>query len=402
MTEPIRYDPFSDVSSTDPWATYSRMRAEAPLYHCAARDVWALSRFADVQAAARDWRTFSSEPGVDLDDTGSSISGGSIIDSDPPPHDLLRGVVNSAFTPRATAELEDFVDRTARDLLEALLASGEADFVKAFAWALPVAVARRVIGVPAADEAVFAAFLRDVVTRVPGNVEIPASSREASARYHEFVRERIEEWAGGSKRTGVLGLLLDAQDDGRITRADVLGTAALLGVAFTETTSGLLCSLVRLLALHPDQAERLRSQPDCIGDAVEEVLRFEPPSHYMARTVTTDIDLHGQRLVAGSRVILLFASANRDERRWGNSEALDLFRPLQRNLGFGEGIHHCLGAPIARLEARVTARLLLDRTGSIEVTGEDRRWYPTHGTRGWLELPVRLRPRVGSGAGATA
>ncbi len=394
MSEPLRYDPLADVGSPDPWAIYRRMRAEAPLYHSAERDVWALSRFADVQAAARDWQTFSSEPGVDLDDTGSSISTGSIIDSDPPPHDVLRGVINSAFTPRAIAELEEFVQQTARELLEPLLGAGEGDFVEAFAWALPVAVARHMLGVPAADEEAFATFLRDVVTRVPGEIEIPASAQEASARYHTFVRERIDEWAGGSHRTGVLGLLLDAQDDGRITRADVLGSAALLGVAFTETTSGLLGSLCRLLALHPDQTERLRSEPDRILDAIEEVLRFEPPSHYMARRVTKDVELHDQRLPAGSRVILLFAAANRDERRWEDAEAFDAFRPRQRNLGFGEGIHHCLGAPVARLEARVMVSLLLDSAASIELTGDGRRWYPTHGTRGWLELPVRLRPAV--------
>ncbi len=394
VIDPIRYDPLADVGGPDPWAIYRRMRTEAPLYHSAERDVWALSRFDDVQAAARDWRTFSSEPGVDLDDTAGAISTGSIIDSDPPPHDVLRGVINSAFTPRAIAELGDYVERTARELFDLLLAAGEGDFVDAFAWALPVAIARHMLGVPATDEQAFAAFLRDVVTRVSGDIEIPASSQEASARYHEFVRERIDGWAGGSERSGVLGLLLDAQDDGRITREDVLGTAALLGVAFTETTSGLLCSLCRLLASHPDQTERLRSQPDLILDAVEEALRFEPPSHYMARRVTRDVELHGQRLAAGSRVILLFAAANRDETRWEDAETFDPFRPRKRNLGFGEGIHHCLGAPVARLEARVLVHLLLDAAESIEVTGEGQRWYPTHGTRGWLELPVRVRPRV--------
>jgi cytochrome P450 len=395
MDDSIRYDPLGDVGSPDPWAIYRRMREEAPLYYSAERDAWALSRFADVQSAARDWRTFSSEPGVDLDDTAGAISTGSIIDSDPPDHDSLRAVVNSAFTPQVIAGLEDFVGRTARELFERLASAGEGDFVEAFAWALPVAVAREMLGVPAHDAKAYGRFLREVVTRVPGEIEIPLEAREASARYHAFVHERIGEWAGGSERVGVLRLLRDAQDVGRITEADVLGTAALLGVAFTETTSGLLSSICHLLASHPDQTERLRAEPDRIPDAIEEVLRFEPPSHYMARRVTTDVELHGQQLATGSRIILLFAAANRDERRWEDPETLDLFRPRQRNLGFGEGIHHCIGAPVARMEARILARLLLEAK-SIEVTGDGRRWYPTHGTRGWLELPVRILARTGS------
>jgi cytochrome P450 len=393
VPEPLLFDPFSVVSSADPWALYRRLRSEAPAYYSEAHEIWVLSRFDDVQAAARDWRTFSSEPSVDLDGTGGTFGNASIIDLDPPRHDELRSILNKSFSLRATADLATAVRRSALSLLGPLIGSGVVEYVGAFAWRLPVAVAAALLGVPTEDEAELGSLLRAVVTRSPGAREIPDSAFDAASRLRGFLRHGYDTWATGeSELATVLTTLREAAQANAVTVDDAVGLLAMLGIAFTETTSGLLTSLCRLFAEHPDQVDRLRISPDAVSGAVEEVLRFEPPAHYLARRASVPVQLHDQVIPAGSRVLLLFASANRDERRWNRAEELDLFRPIQRHVGFGEGIHHCLGAPLARLEAQITAELLLRLTRAIEIAEPERRWYPTHGTRGSLTLGVRLEP----------
>jgi cytochrome P450 len=392
LPQPVVFNPLSVVSTDDPWSVYHRLRADSPLHYSPEADVWTLSRFADVQTAARDWRTFSSAPSVDLDQTGSTFGVASIFDVDPPQHDRLRRPLQSSFSPRAIADLEEFVRSVAGQLLEPLLTGEEVDFVESFAWRLPLVVARAQLGIDAEDEDAFGSLLHALLSRNHGQRTIPSEALEAGRSLLAFFEDRLGSWRDSSHTGSIVPSLIEALDRNVLSREEVVSLATMLGAGFTETTSGLLASMCRLFAEHPDQTARLRREPQSLVPAIEEILRFEPPAHFLARTVNAPVALHGERLDPGARVVLLFASANRDERRWESPDTLDLFRPLQRNLAFGEGIHHCLGAPLARLEARIAGELLLRSTADIEIIGNEGRWYPTHGTRGFSELRVRLSP----------
>ncbi len=393
MSQSVVFNPLSVVGTEDPWSLYRRLRADSPLHYSPEADVWTLSRFADVQAAARDWRTFSSAPSVDLDQTGSTFGVASMFDVDPPLHDRLRRPLQSSFSPRAIAELEEFVRAAARRLLEPLLSGEEIDFVEAFAWRLPLVVASAQLGVDPDDEHRFGSLLHALLSRNHGERMIPPEAVEAGRDLLAFFADRLSAWRDSSSYIGlIVPSLIGALDQHTLSEEEVVSLATMLAAGFTETTSGLLASMCRLFAEYPDQTERLRGEPQSLVPAIEEILRFEPPAHFLVRTVSTPFQLHSEQLAPGARVVLLFASANRDERRWESPDTLDLFRPFQRNVAFGEGIHHCLGAPLARLEARIASELLLQSTAEIELIGKEQRWYPTHGTRGFSELRVRLRP----------
>lgn len=381
----MQYDPSSRETQLDPYPAYRRLLAEAPVYRHPELDFYALSRFADVQAAFRDWRLFSSSAGVTVDDL-LEITGPSFLTMDPPRHDLLREIVRIPFRPAEIAQLEDRVRTHVRALLDEL--EGEADLVPSFAGSLPIRVICELLGFPPEDEPELRRWSDSILERIPGDPLAPAAAREASAALRSYFEEQLE-LRRRRPSHDLVGLLTAARIDSKpVPLEEQLGMCFLLFEAGNSTTRSLLGNGILLLARHPGERERLARNPDNVAGAVEELLRFESPVQNMARITTGEVELHGVTIPARARVLLLIGAANRDPREFEDPDRLDLSRRPRRNLAFGDGIHHCLGAPLARLEARVALPLLVERFPDYSVVELERFHDVTQ--RNLKRLVVRL------------
>jgi hypothetical protein len=386
-TNEFRYDPFEDHA--DPYPVYAALREHHPVHHAAIRDVWILSRFDDVQAAARDWGTFSSAAGVDLDDTGELWAPGGFVDFDPPDHRRMRAVLHHQFSPRHIRErLEPGVRARARSLIDDLVASGGGDLARDLARPLPAWVVCDWLGFPEADHPALDRWFGDMLVRVPGSTTIPEQAwsgwRAMRAYLEDVVEDRLQH-----PRDDLLSAMVAGERDGVLSRDEVLGMCIFIFFAGINTTIGLIAYGLLLLERHPEQRELLRADLSLVPRAVEEILRVEPPIQWLARLTTRDVEMHGQVIPADSRVMLLYAAANRDPRRFDDPDRFDIMREPRRHLAFGESIHHCIGAPLARLEARVVLEELLPRIPSWRLTGPVERVF-TPGERLVSSIPVAI------------
>jgi cytochrome P450 len=382
----VEWGPFAHSALDDPFSTYRALRETHPVYHNATRGVWALSRFEDVQRAARDWRTYSSAAGVDLDDTTEVFGPGNFIDSDPRRHDELRSLVRHSFTPRGIGALESKVRRRVRELLAPVVESGGGDIAKALAWPLPVATVCDVVGFPADDAEQIQTWVAAAIRRVPGEGRSPSSARQAVGEMHDYFAE-IAADRRRRPRDDLLSLIATKEVAGGPLSDEIAGLCTLLTVAGTETTFSLIGNAFWLLAEHPERQRQLARDPSAIPAALEEILRFESPVQYLGRVTTRDVEVHGTIIPAGERVALIFGAANRDERRWEHADRFDIGRAPMRNLAFGEGIHHCLGGPLARLEGRVVLEEVTRNMPDFVLDGRPQR-SSTYTTRGFDSLSV--------------
>ena len=383
---PVRWNPLLVVD--DPYPAYRRLRDEAPLYHDEGGGTWAYSRFEDVQLAARDWQTFSSREGNDHDDGYQLfLPAGDVAALDPPDHDRLRGALRVAFSPSAIrTRFEPAVRLTARRLIDRFADRGTADFASELARPLPAEMVCTWLGFPDEEHAQLLEWFGHMLDRVPGERALPASALEARDR----LRSHIEKAAADRRATprdDLLGVLVQAQAAGTISRDEVLGCCILLFMAGITTTSGLISNSLLHLDRFPDQRELLRREPVRMTAAIEEFLRFDAPIQTVLRTATRDVESFGMTIPAGAHVSLIWASANRDERRWPDPDRLDIARAPERHTSFGEGIHHCIGAPLARLEARIALEELFARIPTYAVSGPIRR-VTTPTDRALESLPV--------------
>ncbi len=376
------FDPLAD-HGVDLYAVYARLRAEAPAYRNERRDFWALSRFADVQAAARDWTTYSSARGVNLDDTLSLTGPGNFISADPPGHDRLRRIVRHSFTPACVRELETPVREDVRRAVRRCAGAGTFDAAEELAWTVPVGVIARLLGIDHVDPAALARLLGRVIHREPGSETVGHGPAQAAAELGAILAETAERRRADPRAD----LMTDIVRAGTLHEGELHGLCVLLFVAGTETVADFIGNALVTLHDHPDQRALLAADPALLPGAVEELLRFESPVQHQVRTATETVELHGERIPEGARVMLLWGAANRDERRWDRPDELDLTREPQRNLAFGEGIHHCLGAPLARLEGRIVLEEVLTALPEYRIAGPVER-VPTHNTRGVARLPV--------------
>jgi cytochrome P450 len=356
------YDPFVHAMVDDPYPVYRELRREHPVYHNAERQFWALSRFADVQETARNWGSFTSTGGSDIDIDPDFFGPGDFINSDPPQHGRMRGVVQA---------LEPLIDALVSALLDRLVARGGGEFVSEVASRLPLSVICGLLGLPIDDRDHLKSLMRDVLIRTPGSSEVPDRALAAKSELEEYVLE-VAAHRRDRPRNDVLSAIVGAEGADELAPDELTGVVLLLLLAGWETSSVLAANAVWLLARYPDQRRLLAEQPDQIPAAIEEVLRFESPAQQHTRLASTDIELHGRTIPAGERVVLLWAAANRDEARWPDADEFVIDREPKRNLAFGEGIHHCLGAPLARLEGRVLLENLLARNPNFEVGEPDR------------------------------
>jgi cytochrome P450 len=390
----MHYDPFDPAVQLDPYPTYAEMRRDAPVYRNEEAGFWALSRFEDVWNAVHDPASFSSAQGIfvgraEMDMTKLFLP--MLIMMDPPRHTKLRAIVSRVFTPRRMLELEDTIRDLARSMLQPALERDSFDLIETLAAPLPTFVIADLLGVPRSDYQDFRTWSEQLVSGDPFSEELAGTSLAGAASLYEYFTAIIAE-RRQAPRADLVTSLIEADVDGeRLTDEELLGFCLLLLVAGNETTTNLISNATVALAANPDQCAALADERGSVPDAIEEFLRFDSPVQGLARTLTRDVELHGETMKAGDKVMLLFGAANRDAQEFGpDADTLDVRRDISRHLAFGHGIHYCLGASLARLEASVACEELLSGMPRLELAAEPvrRRSGPI---RGLLQVELCVR-----------
>jgi cytochrome P450 len=387
----IHYDPFDAVILDDPYPTYRLLRDEAPAYRAEESNTWVLSRHEDVQAAAQDHQTYSSVDGIFPMPPGSDFFQSVLpmmIVMDPPRHNQLRALVSRAFTPRRIAALSDGIEDLAQDLFERLdHGAGSADFVVDFAGVLPAVVIADLLGVPREDRGKFRQW-SNLLVQVDLRQGETADALAAMASVYEYFTDFLAD-RRRPPRDDLMSALVYAEIDGvRLTDEEVLGFCALLLIAGHETTSNLLGNAAVVLAQHPESRHRLATDHSLLGPAVEELLRYDSPAQGLSRTLTRDVTLHNTLMRRDEKVLLLFGSANRDERVFPDPDVFDIDRKPEHQVAFGRGVHFCLGAALARMEARIALAALLQRVPDWEVDLASAQRLRSGPIRGYTSLPI--------------
>lgn len=389
MNTPLAYDPHAPALHRDPYPVYRRLRAEAPVYRNAERGFYALSRHADVWAAFQDWRTFSSAGGITLEGRPADIHPQMIM-MDPPRHDTLRDIVKRAFRANHMVSLFARVRELADELVAAIDPS-DADFARDLAVPLPAIVIADLLGVARADVPKFRRWSDHLVRRDTTRPETIARAQAASAELHDYLVWIIAD-RRRAPRGDMMGLLVGAQAEGAdMSEAELIGFARLLLVAGNETTGQLIGNMIVALARHPDQRAEVAADPALARNAIEETLRYDAAVQTITRTVMVDHTLHGVTIPQGARLVLAIGSANRDETVFPDPDRFDIHRDagqLSRQLGFGRGIHFCLGAMLARAEAEATIVTLLRRFPHYVLATDEIEIVSSGQVRGPVAVPV--------------
>ena len=381
---PVDYNPYAaDFYTSDPISVYRRMRDEAPVYHSEQWGWYALSRFEDVRAAITDPDTFRSFEGMDIDDTGKEQKApGSLPDMDNPRHDEIRRIVQPFFLPRRINKLQEGIRSVVRELIAPWRDRGEVDLAQELAWPMPFDVFFQLVGLPgkhdenpeqAARRDLLEEWTNDLHGRVPGTPDLTPEAKAATAKIQRYYIDMLEE-RRRNPQDDLVSHLVNAHVngvpfvDGEITpKSEISGLMMVLFLGGVDSTAGLTTSLFKLLAENPDQRALLQRDPSLIPAAIEESLRYSPPLQLTARTTSREVTIHGTTIPAGGRVVLVLGAANRDERQFPHPDTFDVTRGRFRHMGFGEGVHGCLGAPLARLEATTAAEEALPVLGDYEL-----------------------------------
>jgi cytochrome P450 len=389
----LYYDPYDFEIDTDPYPVWKRLRAEQPLYWNEKHEFFALSRYDDVRAALSDPQTYSSAKGslLELIKADIEMPPGIFIFEDPPNHDLHRGLLTRVFTPKKMADLEPKIREFCARSLDPLVGSGGFDFIADIGATMPMRTIGMLLGIPEADQEAIRDQI-DANLRIDEDGGVPKFDGRTEGENPQFA-EYID-WRAEHPSDDLMTELLNATftdldgSERRLTRTEILNYVTLIAGAGNETTTRLIGWAGKVLAEHPDQRADLVADRSLLGPAVEELLRYEPPSPVQARYVTADVEHHGQTVPRGSALLLLNASANRDERKFADPDAFDIHRPPEQHLSFGFGIHFCLGAALARLEGRIALDEILSRFPKWEVDWDNAKQARTSTVRGWETLPV--------------
>ena len=375
---PLVYDPTTMQFQQDMFPIYQRMRDEQPVY--VGDGFYALSRFEDVWRAVNDWEAFSSV----VDEANSLLP--QMIYFDPPRHTAMRALVSRAFTPKRVAEVEGLVRATARSLLDEVGAAGGCELQHSFAAVVPSVVIAKMIGVEEEHIPQFRGWTESFL-----EITGPSDYQEAAGKIYGLFASLLAA-RRAEPHDDLMTALIEAEVDGqRLSDEELLGFCLLLILAGNDTTSSLIGSGMVLLAQNPDQRDRLVADPSLWPNAIEEMNRIESPTQVLPRTTTADITLHGVTIPAGSRVMLIWGSANHDEREFPAPERFDVTRNVTRHLAFGHGIHYCLGANLARLEARVAFQEWHARFPRYELAGEPERIVSIW-ARAYRRVPISVSP----------
>ena len=392
----MEYDPFSQEFQADPFPVYRWMRDEAPVFYSEKWNWWALSRFEDVRAAATDPQTFLSYEGIDIDDTAKDQSGpGFLPDIDNPRHDQIRRMIQPQLLPNRIAEREDAVRAVVRGLIDVWRDRGTVDLAQELAWPMPNEVFFDLLGLPSARQegrAQLERWVHELKDRKPDDARLTPVAKAATVGIQSYFVDLLHERRVRPRNDLVTHLVTTDIDGVPFAETDigpaseVLGLMMVLFLGGVESTAGLTGTLFKLLAENPDQRALLRDKPALIPDAVEEAIRLATPLQLVGRTAAREVTLHGVTIPAGGRVVLVYGAANRDERRFTDPDRFDVTRGRFRHLGFGEGMHGCLGAPLARLEAKVALEEALPVLGDYTIAGPPERYRTTPNMYVWDHL----------------
>jgi len=398
-------DLFSDEMRRNPYPAYDQMRSGSPLFHLPPFDLWMIFDFEGVRRVLVDHDTFSS----DLSHApGQGNPGEWFIFFDPPRHTKLRALISKAFTPRVVANLEPRIRELSRHLLDQTIERGQMDLATDFSVPLPMLVITEMIGVPATDWPRYKRWsdailkLANTFSRDEEAAATLTEYRAVTAEMRIFLPDLISQ-RRAARQDDLLTRLVEAEVDGeRLTQEEVLGFVQLLLVGGQETTANLINNAVLCFIENPDQLARLHAAPHLLPSAIEEVLRYSSPVQWMPRATKRDVEMHGQVIPAGKLVLPMIGSANRDSRQFPDAGRFDIARDPNPHIAFGHGIHACLGAPLARLEARIALADFLERVKGFELAN-DEPWEPRKAlhVHGPSRLPIRFTPgRRAAGAPA--
>jgi cytochrome P450 len=402
MTPPFAFNPLDPTTRRDPYAVYERGRREHPVFFHEGLPLRVASVFGyeDVQAILRDADTWSNEfpLSAQLGDAGE-IPPPSMIGTDPPEHTRLRSLVGKAFTPRIVQRLEPRMRELARGLVDAALDAREVDLVEALTYPLPVVVIAEIIGIPPQDRAMFKRWSDEAIASL-GLVFFGGLDPERVARQRRLFDEMrsyfvplAEERKRRPAEDLLTGLVQAEHEGSKLSYDEMLSMLVLLLVAGNETTTTLIGNCALELLAHPGEEKRLRDDPRLLPTAVDEVLRFSSPVQFDPRRARRPAEVRGAAFREDDYVLCWLGSANRDERVFERPDVFDVGREKNPHIAFGFGAHYCLGANLARLEARVAVGTLLARTRRLERTGsEELPLHPSPVFKAVTKLPVRLEP----------
>jgi len=379
--------------NADPYPAFKALRDSAPLYYNETHDFWALSRYDDIAQALRDHETFISGRGgiLELIKAGVEMPKGILIFEDPPTHTVHRRLLSRVFTPRRVAELEPKIREFTVQCLDPFVGEEDFDFIAHLGAQVPMKTISMLLGIPEGDQERVRDRVDKTLRTEQGQPMQFGDEIAIGGMFAEYI-----DWRAKNPSDDIMTDLLNAtfEDETgttrRLERNEILTYLNVIAGAGNETTNRLIGWTGKTLAEHPDQRHELADDLSLVPNAIEELLRYQPPAPHTGRYVATDVELHGTTVPAGSAMLLLLGSGNRDERRWPDADRFDIHREVGQMLTFGYGIHYCLGAALARVEGRVVLEEVLRRWRDWSVVEEHARLSSTSTVRGWETLPVKL------------
>ncbi|WP_135456894.1 cytochrome P450 [Mycobacterium sp. DL99] len=395
-TSDVYFDPYDVEINANPYPTFARLREESPLYYNEQHDFYALSRFADVNKGLVDHETFSSARGaiIELIKANIDIPSGALIFEDPPIHTVHRKLLARMFTPRKINALEPKIREFCAQSLDPLVGAGKIDFIKDFGAIMPMRVISALLGIPEDDQEMIRDHGNDQLRTEAGKPM--KAAREGLVDGSIF--ETYIDWRKDNPSDDIMTDLLNVEftdEHGitrNLTREELLIYINVVAGAGNETTTRLIGWAAKVLAEHPDQRRQLVENPALIPQAIEELLRFEPPAPHVARYVTRDVEFYGQTVPEGGVMMMLIGAAVRDSRQFPpDGEVFDIHREQRQHLAFSVGTHYCLGSALARLEGRIALEEMLKRFPEWDVDLDNAELSPTSTVRGWDSMPAFIR-----------
>jgi len=382
----LHYDPYDVELNIDPYPMFARLREEAPLYYNPVHDFYAVSRYDDVNKAVVDHETFISGRGALLEiiKSGMEIPPGTLIFEDPPIHNIHRNLLSRLFTPRKVAALEPQIREFTARCLDPLVGTGRFDFVNDLGEQMPMRVIGMLLGIP-----------EDRQRQITDHGEATLQKEKVDALATGEVFAEFIDWRAEHPSDDIMTDLLNAEfvdETGtrrRLHREELLLYLTVIATAGSETTTRLIGWAGKTLAEYPDQRRELAENPALIPQAIEEILRWEPPALQIARYVARDVEYYGQTVPAGSAMLMLVGAANRDHRRFApDGDVFDIHREQKSHMTFGAGTHFCIGNALARLEGRIALEEILQRFPTWEVDWAGAVMSQTTAVRGWDAMPT--------------
>ncbi|SDY28591.1 cytochrome P450 family protein [Salimicrobium album] len=393
-------DLFTHAFNQDPYPAFHSLQQNSPVHRTLMPDghyAWIVTRYEDAVNVLKDQR-FIKDFTVFLDEESraqahQSIFSRNMLFADPPDHKRLRGLVQQAFTPRIIEELRGRITEIANELIDDMQDRSQIDLIDDFAFPLPIIVICEMLGVPSEDRDKFRTWSNTLVeaSNDPEKAEkVQQHMQEFTAYLQEWMADRQE-----NPQNDMISKLIQAEESGdRLSEQELYGVVSLLIIAGHETTVNLISNGMYALMTHPEQMRKLQEQPDLLRPAIEEMLRFEGPVEFSTdRWASETVELQGQTIHRGEHVLVALDAANRDPEAFEDPDVFDITRGRSKHLAFGKGMHFCLGAPLARVEAEVSLQTLLERFPDLQLSTDvsDLEWRPGILMRGLMELPVRLK-----------